>query len=496
MVEIEKSIEEQIRKLSVMQYLIWQNKLPEGINWQAVQISFCYHLMKVPLEDKLSNLAFGILNVKLTELIKSYNLPTEIAELKRLEKEFRLTLGGQDYPVSDCSTINRLLEEEGSNLRLCSGFYGEHKFFIFGEASCKKVKDYLVYRFKSEVAVTPGCHLLVAAMVSGKNIFLRETSARFLFYQKWRDFFQSSEPRLFTVKPEINPDFLIGVNNRGEPDQKLIDKIKRVTLNQFEIKTEKDFKTKSKKFISSFMDNLFLHELNHNSAEKYIKDKELLSIAKASTVLDENILSHLLEVFTDWLPGDETKSPLGEMFKNKKLDQLSLYVADNWFFDSSFPEMEIFSALCLIPLFYNFKEGNFDWNALNSEIYDLGDKTLMGLYCEYFEKIALELKKIVEESEFVLVDRSINFRTISLYINDKIKNKNKNLNDEDYQVTYWSEVFNYLKQFSKSGCNKALSFLKKMETELKYDVIKRLNRPGETVGTLLISKTTEFVQAL
>ena len=432
--DIEQNLTNQINKLALIQYLIWQKKVPEGFHWEAIEISFCYQLLQIPFSQKLSQFSLSTMRAKLAHLAKKYDLPKDLAGLKALEKSFRLEIDGERYPVSNCSAINQLLAESKSNLRLCSGFYGSRKFYILGEAIKQQIGDYLVYRLKKEVAVTPGCHLLMAAMVGGKNIFLRETSARFLFHHKWE--------------------------KTGDPNT-LGDKIKQFTLEQF---------GQSQGLISAFMDNLFYHELNHSSIVSYVKDLEILGIAQASMVLGQNILNHLLEVFADWLPGQDTRSPLLKIFNDKDLGQLTLYISDNWFYDSSFPEQHIFSLLDLAPVFAHCKAGRFDWQALIKEATDTSNGSLLNLYLRTFEEIAQRLKQIVEESEFMLTDRQINYKTISAYAENEIKSQNKTLSKSEHAVTYWSNIFNYLKKFSRKGYGKALNYLKQAEKNLERKV--------------------------
>lgn len=461
-------IKEQISRLAAIQYLIWQKELPEGFNREAVEYSFCYHLLEIPFYQKLSRFSLGLLQAMVGHLAKKYELPGGIAELKMLEKSFRLEIEGKRYPVSDCGAVNELLSESGSPLRLCSGFYGPHKFYILGEASEKREGDYTVYRLKKEVAVTPGCHLLMAAMVGGKNVFLREASARFLFYQKWRTAFNSSE--------------------------KLEDKIKKSALEQFGIQNESDFKSKAKnkKLMAAFMDNLFFHELNHSSVEAYIRDEELLGIAQASIVLQKNVLSHLLEVFTDWLPGKGSISPLQKIFEAKDLGQLTLYIADNWFYESSFPEQHIYSSLDLAPLMKHLNAGKVSWQGLIKEIKDQTNGSLLYLYRSKFEEIAKRLRQIVEESQFILTDRPVSYHTIATYAELDIKKKNKNVGASEYQVTFWSNVFNYLKSFSKEGYACACKYLQQAEKELEQEVIKKIGGKRWQLKDVIIEKTQEI----
>ncbi|NQU18254.1 MAG: hypothetical protein HQ564_09360 [Candidatus Saganbacteria bacterium] len=465
--DIEESIKEQINKLSVIQYLIWQKELPEGFNREAIELSYCYHLMDIPFSQKLNRFSLAVMRVMLDHLIKKHDLPKEIEKLKVLEKTFRLSIEDKEYSVSDCSSINSLLKEQGLSIRLCSGFYGRHKFYLLAQASEERVKDYTVYRLKKEIALTPGCHLLMAAMVGGKNVFLRESSARFLFYQKWRNAYQK------------------------DTKENLLDKIKKYTLQQFDIKGEEDYKGKSGKLIASFIDNLFLHELNHSSMETYIKDPEILALAQASTVMGENVLSHLLEVFTDWLPGKDQKSPLLKIIESKKMGRLSLYIADNWFYHSSFPEMRIFSTLGLAPMFKHLKEGRFDWQGLISEITHLNNGSLLALYKNHFEETARGLKKIVSEAKYVLTYRPIGFRIIAAQAEAKIKDKNKFSSDESYLVTYWSNIFSYLKKFSNDGHKKAKNYLEDREKELVNQVNAKIGNKSGNLEDVIISKATE-----
>ncbi|NQT29896.1 MAG: hypothetical protein HQ596_04925 [Candidatus Saganbacteria bacterium] len=465
--DLEAKLKEQIDKLAVIQYLVWQAEHPEGINWDAIEISACYHFLEIPYQQKVSRFTLGILRAMLSHFQEKHKLPKETAKLKVLEKSFRLEVDDKRIPVSDCTFINQLLAKEGSKVRLCSGFYGNHKFYILAEAKEEEAGKYKIYRLKKEITRTPGCHLLMAAMVGNYNIFLREASARFLFYQKWR-------------------------NALGDKDtQKTVDKIKKFTLDQFGIKTDKDFKGKSKELISAFIDNLFYHELNHNSIASYVKNEELQAIGEASRVLGENILNHLLEVFTDWLPGSGTQSPLQKIFEEKNLGKLGLYVADNWFYDSSFPEQNIFSSLDLAPLFRHSKAGKFDWPALIHEMKDCHNGSLLHLYQQKYEEIAKKLKKIVEESEFVLRERPINFKTISLYSEIKIKDKNKGASQSEYLITHWSNIFAYLKKFSKKGYRRAMDYLRDAEKELVREIGLKIGTGGKTIEQTLRNKTQE-----
>ena len=456
---IELTLKDQINKLALIQYLIWQRELPEGFNWQAIELSFCYQLLGIPFSQKLSQFSLGTMRAMILHLAKKHDLPKYLAGLKLLERSFRLEIEGERFPVSDCAAINRLLSESKSKLRLCSGFYGAHKFYLLGEAAEQQAAGCRVYRLKHETAVTPGCHLLMAAMVDGRHIFLRETSARFLFHQKWQGL----------KEPE----------NTG-------DKIKHFTLEQF---------GGTRDLILAFMDNLFYHELNHGSLGAYVKDTEVLGLAQGSIVLGQNILTHLQEVFADWLPAKESPSPLQKIIEAENSGRLALYVADNWFYDSSFPEQQIFSSLSLAPLFRHNQDKAFNWQALTREIRDLSNGSLLFFYLQTFEKTAERLKQIVKESEFILTDRPINFKTISAYIENDLKNKNKGMNKSDYAVTYWSNIFNYLKKYSKEGYRQTQVYLKEAEIQLKQETAHKLGASNKTLSQIVRLKAQEIFGA-
>ncbi|OGC05116.1 hypothetical protein A2276_04145 [candidate division WOR-1 bacterium RIFOXYA12_FULL_43_27] len=445
---IAEEIKGQINKLALIQFMLWGKKLPEGFNWQAIQISFCYHLLKIPFKQKLTTLSLGLLDVMVRQLISEYVLPSDVEELERMERDFRLKIKGKRYAVSDCSAVNDLLLKEESNLRLCSGFYGGQKFYLLGEAKVKKISGFRVHYLKAETAATPGCHLLMAAMLAGdKNIFLRENSARFLFYQKWRN-----------------------------PSPGLEGKIRKHTLKQF---------GGEKKLISAFIDNLLWHELNHGS---YFS-----ALAQAASILGPNILGDLQEVFADWLPGKGIDSPIAKICAKKRIGQLSLYIADSWFYDSSFPEMKSFSFLTLAPIFRHMKKGKIDFAGVMGEISHLGNGSLLTLYRRHFEAAEKGLLEIVKNSKFTVVDRPLNFSTIALYAEDEIKRKNKNAAGEEYEVTFWSNIFNYLKKYSPEGWRNAREFLIESRKKLEHDVRIRIMRGNESVDEIMYSRAGELV---
>jgi len=107
--DLEAKLKEQIDKLAVIQYLVWQAEHPEGINWDAIEISACYHFLEIPYQQKVSRFTLGILRAMLSHFQEKHKLPKETAKLKVLEKSFRLEVDDKRIPVSDCTFINQLL---------------------------------------------------------------------------------------------------------------------------------------------------------------------------------------------------------------------------------------------------------------------------------------------------------------------------------------------------------------------------------------------------
>ena len=464
--ELGDKLKEQIQKLAIIQYLIWQRELPHGFNREAIELSFCYSLLDLSFQRKIDRFLLGIMQFQIAQLAEKHKLPKTLAELKILEKTFRLEVAGEVFSVSSSTRINQWLKQAGSTLRLCSGFYGASKFYLLGEATEKEINGYNVYRLKREIAVTPGCHLLMAAMVGGKNVYLREASARFLYYQKWKNSFD---------------------NESG-----LSQLIKKKTMENFFIHSEADFKANSKKFIAAFMDNLLLHEINHDSLSDYINDEETLGIGQASMVLGPNVLYHLGEIFTDWLPAKGQKSPLLNIFEKKDKAGLTLYLADNWFYETGFAEQHIYTSLDIAPLLRHFEDGQFNWSKLIEEIKDRENGSLLHLYTDFYAETARGLKKIVKEAEYVLTERPINFKTIAAYAENDIKQKNKNITPAEYRTTFWSNVFTYLKKFSKAGRRKASDYLDNREKELEAIAARKYGRPGEELRTVLTEQVEKM----
>ena len=472
----EENIIGQIQKLGVAQFLLWREKCPAGANWEAMMVSYCYHLLEIPFSDQLSRVALSSFGAIIANLKKHHGLDFETNELQKYARGFCLEIDGKIFKANESQKANDYLRSEGSSLRIVSGMFGEMKFFLLAEAVEVKRGKKTVYRLKKELALTPACHLLLAAMVTGNEVFLRESSAKFLFYQKWKRAFEESLPENAKVK-------------LGQTMRKTVLK----GLNIFE---EKDFKENGKELLNLFMDNLFYHEMNHDSVSCLSESSNLLAIAESSSVFGENILTKLQEVFTDLMPEKGKKSPISNIIEGRDEKQLGLFVSDNWFYDAGMVDQETQSAMLLAPIFKWHKGNAWDWEGLKREISEINEGSLLSLYQKYYIETAEGIKAIAEDSSFVLHERPVNFYTISSYLEvDLNKKSTKAWTKREFMNGYWGNLFVYLKNFSHEGHQRVMSYLKGQEDLLLRDMNHLLGSKHPNVEEMVLAKTAEIYGA-
>ena len=150
---IETQISNQIKYLGVVIYF-WMDKTNNwgGFTKAAITQHYCYHLLNIPLSTHLTSEDLDKFNEEIDRLAGEYNLINLLPDsLFSLIKEFKIEIQEKLYGISEVMGVNKILESLGSNKRICAGFYGAFRSFIFGEVTEEKINSFNVYYIEKEI---------------------------------------------------------------------------------------------------------------------------------------------------------------------------------------------------------------------------------------------------------------------------------------------------------------------------------------------------------
>lgn len=449
----ETQISDQIKYLSIIIYL-WMNKTNNwgGFTKAAITQHYCYHLLNILLSTQLTSEDLDKFDEEIDRLAGKYNLTNLLPDvLLLLIKEFKIEIQGKSYGISEVMEVNKILESSGSKKRICAGFYGTFRSFIFGEVTEEKINDFNIYYIEKEIARTPNNPLLIVAVMEGQNIFIRKEACELLFYQKWAKVFESSP---------------------HDPYSQLSQKIKRKTLSLYGIKNKDDLVDEKEIFLKDMMTNYLYHEIGHSVSPLAAFTTDEAALGEGSTVLGSNILVLIKEFLADFMLHRSPFQHMLQLAEGGKADEAQrlfyLYLSDNFFYDTNnlphFPMTDFVLAICVKYLgkdrivFFGLKE-ELDMRNQNGILFYL---------IKEYKNIISWLKEKIERTEFIVAGKPLDFKNLSVFVKAEHMKAKDFISEKDlkYQSTYWANIFKHVESYANETFKQIQYFLEEQKLRI------------------------------
>lgn len=449
--DIESKISNQIKYLSIVFYL-WMESTNNwaGFTKAAITQHFCYHLLSLPLSIQLTSEDLDKFKKEINFLSEKYelvNLNTD--RLFFLIKNFKIEIQGKSYGISEIPEINNILKSLGSNKRICAGFYGPFRSFIFGEVKEEKIDGLDVFYVGKEDARTPSNPLLIVALQEGQNIFIRKEACELMFYHKWLKVFESAA---------------------ADPYSRLGEKIKRKTLSLYGIRHKADLINKKDVLLKDMLGTYLYHEMGHATSPLSVFSTEEAALGEGSAVLGSNLLVLIREFLADFMI--HGKSPfqhiiqLAENGKTKDAQRLFyLYLSDNFFYEtddySLFPATDIILAVCIKYL----EKERINFAGLKGELDVQNQNSILFYLAKEYKDIVSQLKERIMRTKFMVAEKPLDFKNLSLFIRAQHMKTKDFTSEKDlkYQSTYWANIFKHTESYAHETYKQIQFFLEEQK---------------------------------
>ncbi|MBI5398987.1 hypothetical protein HZB07_00020 [Candidatus Saganbacteria bacterium] len=443
---IETEITDQIKRLGIAQYLLMLKSGDwAGFSKNEVSQHFAYHLLNLPLSISITSKHLEDVEKEIQVQAQKYGLNnfSEI-DLRQFIKNFKIKIQDKEYGISETAKINALLKKSGSGKRICAGFYGAQKSYIFGEVEEKSLDGIRVYYFIRETARTPNNPFSIAAIMEGKDIFIRGESAEILFYQKWAEAFEAMPS---------DPAGIAGL------------KFRKKALGLYQVNNKQELINKKNIFIKDMMENYLYHELAHQESNSLFSEEED-AIGEGSKILGNNIFVLVKEFLAD---AHASKSPFRHMIKLAKDGDIEhaqklfyQYLSDNYFYDTENYLMYPATDLILAATIKFTEKDNIDFNKLTEEL----DYFAWYLTREY-KNIVSWIKEKIEKTEFIVAGKPLDFKNLFLFtMAEHQKAENYAVVGQKYLSTCWANVFKHLEAYSPESFKQIQFFLEEQKTRI------------------------------
>ena len=421
---------------------------------------YCYHLLNMPLSDQLTSEDLDKFNEELDRLAKEYNIASLTPDsLFFLVKEFKIELQGKSYGISEVSEISKILKSLGSDKRICAGFYGAFRSFIFGDATEEIINDFNVHYIEKEIARTPNNPLLIAAVMEGQNIFIRKEACELLFYQKWAKAFEAAPNDLYS---------------------QLSQKIKKRALSLYSINNKEDLITKKEMFLKDMTANYLYHEIGHSVSLSAVFTTDESALGEGSAVIGANTLVLIKEFLADFAL---TKSPFQHMLQLAELGKAGeaqrlfyLYLSDNFFYDtdnySLFPSTDLILSTCIK---YLNKDG-INFAGLKEELDIRNQNSILFYLVKEYKNIVSWLEERIERTEFIVAGKPLDFKNLSLFVKAEHTKAKNFISEKDlkYQSTYWANIFNHVESYANETFKQIQYFLEEQKMRISDVLLDKI----------------------
>ena len=327
---------------------------------------------------------------RIQELAVTYKLNDKSEQqLKQIIKEPSFRVFGIYFYFYETEKLNKLFRMIGSARRIIMGLNGDFVTMIFGVANTMKYHTYEIHHFYKEEVRTPNAVNYIVAVIDQNQIAIRKEVCEYIFYKKW--------------VPVAENDSLLFSFMNNIPENQIAETIKQQVMKSFNVNSKDDLLAVKEDFINKMMENFSYHEVSHDILEDFNLTGDEVAIVSAISVLEENMLTVMNEILTEWMPGSlHLKGPLKNILdiaiKNgqpeKAKQMLLMYMSDGWFLDTDTEFMYQYTyVMFAILLKYLNKEEQIDFVTLYAEINDTFD-FLLKWYRNTIADIQVLLKQL------------------------------------------------------------------------------------------------------
>lgn len=384
---------------------------------------------------------------------------------------FRFTLGSHVFVDQPAYYINQILRFIGSDLILMIDYVSKKMVALVGRGTCKKISGYFLYLIKEEISRCSDFVSMYAGGNGNRLVFIRESSIKTIFDQKWRPVLERNE--FLDYKISLDPLWNI---SQG---------IKEKALALYNVTSSNDFSKKSKDIIKDITETISMHELGHSIVYHEILTPDQGSFGKSTKVFqDDDLLQHFMEFFADFSPRlDKLYGPMYNLVKISKKDRrraeamFYTYLSDVWFYDTEEHFMYTYSDfMIVIMLRYINDDQTINFERLEEDLKFSSDfekspnSMLERLYSLYIKAVP-NLKKIMEEAIFDVADETLSYQEISkLWIKQRrYANPHYNIERLTDLRAHYANMIGFVYKFSKSKKH-LQDFLK----HFKEDTLKKM----------------------
>ncbi|MDD4526479.1 MAG: hypothetical protein PHF25_00405 [Candidatus Margulisbacteria bacterium] len=466
---IESTIYGYIEYYAVMQYL-YMDKTGEWTEAgeDRVKSSFFAVLNSFPADKDLNYSDYSFSQDKINQLAVLYKVDSlNKEELSNRIKSPTFDILGLSFSFTETAKLNKLLAIVSSQRRVIMGLSGSYISMIFALATTVKYHEYEIHILYKEEIRTPNAVNYIVAVIDQNQIAIRREVCEYIFYKKW----------LPVVEDE--PFFLSFMN--GNLENQVAEAIKKQVMQAYSVNNKEELLEVKDDFINKMMENFSYHEVSHDILDDFNLTKEESSMVTAISVQEENILTVMTEVLTEWMPGSlHLKGPMKNIVdtavkngNNSKARQLLLtYMSDGWFLDTDTEFMHSYTYLMFAPLLKCLKlDSEIDFIELYGELNSIFDFFLTW-YRNTIADVLVKLKKMeyVDTDKEILDYDSFNKRVekcMRIY-NELI---NKNLSDDIIISQNWINFFSQMKSLSPHNFESISSLISDKEQQLYKDLI-------------------------
>ena len=362
-----------------------------------------------------------------------------------LLKFFKFKIGSENFHFGQFNLLQNWLNFFETNLIVYAGIDETFNSVFLGKGTCTFFQEHWVYDVKEELIQSHNLSTNIAAIITERNIYLRQTAIQTIFHQKWALHLTSANKNLKNLWQQAGHA------------------IKTKTLS-FYTSQSKDIKPL---FLEEMTQVILNHEIGHGIIQQHLIDTEISAVGEATHKFGESIFSALLESFADMAPlKKQSKGPLLELIDLSKTQpkQASrmfwMYLSDVWFYDTPDDFMTLYSdIICLILLHVINKNGAVNFQKLSETIaireaftFQYPKSILEHLLCYFVEDIK-HLIELCKQATFTVNNRLLSFNDINSYLLDLLKKHNPHLSIDSYgfKTLYWTNIFTYVKTFSDNA---------------------------------------------
>ncbi len=466
----ETTLGDQIKYLAFLLYQILQ----QSGNWgeageDQVKLSFCRNVLRIGIHETVTqDHAFRFLldidKVLLDLGMQSMSLQTSLSTYKNAT----LTLFGKIYASQEIEKLNAVLRFLGSDCLVSIGLYGDHRQIIFGRGTQEPIGGFDAITLEEEIWRTPNVIVAMAAVIGGRQIWLRMEAMKTIFYQKWIPVFELGGGQVADI--------------RKSPERNISEGLKRRTLSYYGAKDIAGVKDIESAFVADMKETILYHELGHGLVEHDLLNPDETALAESTKAYGETIFTSLLEFLSDFAPAKfDVKGPIQNMVDISQKDvkratrMYYMYFSDVWFFDTADSYMYLYSDLmALILIKYIEPDGAVNFERLEADIQfstsriEKNKLTMVERIVELLSWSSQDIKAMVLGATFTLRGTDQDYSYVRKLTLQNFRDKKIVIDETDYTflIRYWGAMLQYCKQFSPETSQKLSAYFADQEKKI------------------------------